>query len=90
MDFTGFNFNNYVTDNGDEGIDLDLPDLSAFDLAWDMSRFTTSGNIVVIPEPSRALLMMFGLAGLALCRRRQVTAPIPASLCVALPNRAAL
>jgi autotransporter-associated beta strand protein len=75
MNFTGFNFNNYVIGNGDEGIDLDLPDLSAFDLAWDMSRFTTSGNIVVIPEPSRALLMMVGLAGLALRRRRQVTAP---------------
>ena len=71
MNFTGFNFNNYVIGNGDEGIDLDLPDLSAFDLAWDMSRFTTSGNIVVIPEPSRALLMMVGLAGLALRRRRQ-------------------
>jgi hypothetical protein len=76
MDVTGFAFNSgYLVGNGDEGIDLDLPDLSAAPgiLAWDMSRFATSGNIVVvaIPEPSRALLMMCGLAGLAMRRRRQ-------------------
>ena len=73
LDFVGFTFaSGYLTGNGDEGVDLNLPNISASGLAWDFSRFTTSGNIVVIPEPSRALLMMFGLAGLALRRRRQV------------------
>jgi hypothetical protein len=70
--FTGFTFNSYVTGNGDEGADMDLPDISGSGLAWDLSRFTTSGNIVVIPEPSRTVLMLVGLAGLALRRRRRV------------------
>jgi autotransporter-associated beta strand protein len=70
--FTGFTFNSYVTGNGDEGADMDLPDISGSGLAWDLSRFTTSGNMVVIPEPSRTVLMLVGLAGLALRRRRRV------------------
>ncbi|MFN0076617.1 MAG: autotransporter-associated beta strand repeat-containing protein [Prosthecobacter sp.] len=69
--FTGFTFNSgYLTGNGDEGTDLDLPDLSATGLGWDFSRFSTSGNIVVVPEPSRALLLMLGASGLMLRRRR--------------------
>jgi autotransporter-associated beta strand protein len=70
--FTGFTFNSYVTGNGDEGADMDLPDISGSGFSWDLSRFTTSGNIVVIPEPSRTVLMLVGLAGLALRRRRRV------------------
>lgn len=68
--FSGFSFNSgYLTGNGDEGADLDLPDISSSGLLWDFSRFTTSGVVVVVPEPSRALLLMFGLAGLMLRRR---------------------
>ena len=70
--FTGFTFNSgFLTGNGDEGADLDLPDISASGLFWDFSRFTTSGNIVVVPEPSRALLLMLGMLGLLARRRRE-------------------
>lgn len=69
--FSGFTFNSgYLTGNGDEGADLDLPDISSSGLLWDFSRFTTSGVVVVVPEPSRALLIIFGFAGLMLRRRR--------------------
>ncbi|MEZ5387350.1 MAG: autotransporter-associated beta strand repeat-containing protein [Prosthecobacter sp.] len=70
-DFTGFTFNSgYLVGNGDEGADLDLPDLSAAGLAWDFSRFTTSGVVVIVPEPSRALLLLLGIMGVLLRRRR--------------------
>ncbi|MFO1484003.1 MAG: autotransporter-associated beta strand repeat-containing protein [Verrucomicrobiaceae bacterium] len=49
--------------------DLDLPSLGA-GLAWDVSAFTQYGVIVVVPEPSRVLLLLFGLVGLFLRRRR--------------------
>lgn len=70
--FSGFSYNTgYLIGNGDEGSDLDLPDLSAVGLVWDFSRFTISGNIAIVPEPSRALLMFVGLCGLLLRRRRR-------------------
>ncbi|MEZ5386880.1 MAG: autotransporter-associated beta strand repeat-containing protein [Prosthecobacter sp.] len=71
--FAGFTFTSgsFLVGNGDEGADLDLPDLTGLDLAWDFSRFTTSGVIVVVPEPSRALLFLAGVLSLALRRRRR-------------------
>ncbi|MFO1486362.1 MAG: autotransporter-associated beta strand repeat-containing protein [Verrucomicrobiaceae bacterium] len=70
--FSGFTFNSgYLIGNGDEGTDLDLPDLTGSGLYWDFSRFTTSGVIVIVPEPSRALLLVSGLTGLLLRRRRR-------------------
>jgi autotransporter-associated beta strand protein len=70
--FSGFSFNSgYFTGNGDEGPDLDLPDLGSSGLLWDFSRFTTSGNIAIVPEPSRALLLMIGLLGLMARRYRK-------------------
>ncbi|MGV3659931.1 MAG: beta strand repeat-containing protein [Prosthecobacter sp.] len=50
--------------------DLVLPDLSSFSLGWDVSAFLTHGIVVVVPEPSRALLLLFGLLGLCYRRRR--------------------
>lgn len=70
--FTGFVFNSgYLAGNGDEGDDLDLPDLSGTGLFWDFSRFSESGNIAVVPEPGRALLFGFGCLVFLLrrCRR---------------------
>jgi autotransporter-associated beta strand protein len=49
--------------------DLDLPTLAG-DFTWDTSAFMTYGVIVVVPEPSRALLLMFGLLALFWRRRR--------------------
>ena len=70
--FTGFTFNiGYLTGNSDEGTDLDLPDLTGSGLAWDFSRFTSSGNIIIVPESSRTLLLMLGLTGLLTRRRRK-------------------
>lgn len=50
----------------------DLPDLSGFGLAWDLSSIYTTGvvSIAVVPEPSRMMLMLLGLFGLFLRRRR--------------------
>ncbi|MBE2284511.1 MAG: autotransporter-associated beta strand repeat-containing protein [Prosthecobacter sp.] len=70
--FTGFSFNSgYLVGNGDEGADLDLPDLTGTGLFWDMSRFTLSGNIAIVPEPSRMLLILLGFMGMILRRSRR-------------------
>jgi autotransporter-associated beta strand protein len=49
--------------------DFDLPTLG-LGLVWDTSAFTTHGIVVVVPEPSRSLLLLLGLFGLMLRRRR--------------------
>jgi hypothetical protein len=68
---SAFTANPYRDGSADNGSQFDLPDISAANLTWDLSRFSTSGNIVVIPEPSRMLLLALGLLGLTLRRRRQ-------------------
>ncbi|OYW30558.1 MAG: hypothetical protein B7Z47_03500 [Chthoniobacter sp. 12-60-6] len=50
--------------------DLDLAALGA-GYAWDVSAFQTYGVLVIVPEPSRMLLLMFGLLGLFFRRRRR-------------------
>jgi autotransporter-associated beta strand protein len=73
--FSGFNFNSgYYVGNGDEGSDLDLPSLSD-GLLWDTTRLSISGNVAIVPEPNRALLLLIGCAGVLLRRRR----PSPAA-----------
>lgn len=72
--FSGsFNVGSGVNAGGVYG-DFDLPDISMTTYGWDTSAFTSHGvlAIVVVPEPSRALLLLFGLLGLLARRRRQV------------------
>lgn len=75
-DFSGFNPGpNYRDGSGDNGSQLDLPDISSFGLAWDISRLTTSGNIAIVslslaPEPGRLLLLVVGCLGMMMRRRR--------------------
>jgi hypothetical protein len=72
----GFTVNNNYTGAGDfagSGFDLDLPDISGFSngsLSWNTALFSNYGVIVVVPEPSRVMLLMLGLLALALRRRR--------------------
>ena len=63
-------FNRYDASSNVIAGDLDLAMLGA-GFAWDVSAFQTYGILVVVPEPSRMLLLMFGLLGLMLRRRRR-------------------
>ncbi|MDI1313423.1 autotransporter-associated beta strand repeat-containing protein [Prosthecobacter sp.] len=66
-----FTFTSYLTGNGDEASGLDLPDISGSGYLWDISSFTTNGTIaIVVPEPSRLLLLGLAL-GLMLIRRKR-------------------
>ena len=72
-----FNFMDWAglaTGAFDAATDFSLPDLSSVGLGWDTSAFTTYGVVVVVPEPSRAVLLMAGLSGLLLRRRRRMVA----------------
>jgi autotransporter-associated beta strand protein len=70
-DFSGLDVGtNYRTGAADDLLQFDLPTLTG-GLLWDISRFTTSGVIVVVPEPGRALLVLLGLLPLLLRRRRR-------------------
>jgi autotransporter-associated beta strand protein len=70
LNFSGFNSGTNYRQGGTGGGDLDLPTLSG-EFGWDVSAFNTHGILVVVPEPSRMLLLMFGLLGLFFRRRRR-------------------
>lgn len=52
-------------------LDFSAADISSFGWFWDTSGFNSSGIITVVPEPSRALLVLLGLAGLVSRRFRR-------------------
>lgn len=52
--------------------DLDLSGIVlGSGLGWDYSAFANYGIVVVVPEPSRAMLLLFGLLGLFFRRRKR-------------------
>jgi autotransporter-associated beta strand protein len=54
----------------DGGSGFDLPNISSSGFLWDITSFTTNGQItVVVPEPSRALLLVIGLSAMMMRRR---------------------
>ena len=63
----------FVNLTSTQGNFTDLPDLSSFSMEWDVSNIYTSGviSIVLVPEPSRMLLLLVGLFGVCLRRRRK-------------------
>lgn len=71
--FSFASYGGFLLGNGDDNLGFDLPDISGSGYSWDISQFITNGTISTvygIPEPSRALLLMIGLAGLVTRRRR--------------------
>ncbi len=70
-DFTNFVVGSNRDGSGDNSAQFDLPDISSTGFWWDVSQFTTNGNIIVVPEPSRAFLLLCGLVMLVGTRRRR-------------------
>jgi len=70
--YNAASYSGLLLGNGDDNLGFDLPDISASTYAWDISSFITNGtiSIVIVPEPSRVLLMLGGFAALLLRRRR--------------------
>lgn len=69
-------YSGYIIGNGDDNLGFDLPDLFGTGYAWDISNFTSNGTISlfsIVPEPSRALLLLSGLSALSLRRRRRIS-----------------
>ncbi len=69
--FTGFAVGSNRDGSGDNSAQFNLPDISSTGFWWDVSQFTTNGNIIVVPEPSRAFLLLCGLVMLVGTRRRR-------------------
>lgn len=59
--------------NGDEAVGLDLPDVFGSGYGWDLSQFMTTGTLalVLVPEPSRCMLLGLAIMSLGLRRRRR-------------------
>jgi autotransporter-associated beta strand protein len=62
-----------LRNGGNGGGNLALPTLTS-GLGWDISNFLVNGQVAIVstvPEPSRVLLLLSGLAALTMRRRRQ-------------------
>ena len=69
-----FSYTGLVYGHGDTPAGLVLPDISSSGFAWDLSAFTSAGNLSIVvasvPEPSRTLLLGLSLLLLVARRRR--------------------
>lgn len=61
----------YRTGANDSASDLDLPDISSYGLAWDVSLFASHGILVITPEPGKSTLLLGGMILMAMRRRRK-------------------
>lgn len=65
---------NFRDGSGDNSSQFDLPDLSSLSRIWDISQFLSNGTIsvavVVVPEPSRGLLLLGACMAIGMRRRR--------------------
>jgi autotransporter-associated beta strand protein len=71
--FLASSYSGFLLGNGDDNLGFDLPDISSgAGYAWDIGAFTTNGSIsiVLVPEPSRAVLLLVGSLLVWLRRRR--------------------
>lgn len=67
----GFTVGDRYRNGTETGLDLLLPQLGN-GFSWDTSQFLNYGVLVVVPEPGRMMLLIIGLAGLVMRRRRSV------------------
>ncbi|MES2738873.1 MAG: autotransporter-associated beta strand repeat-containing protein [Verrucomicrobiota bacterium] len=73
--YTANSYNGYLLGNGDDNLGFDLPDIAGSGYGWDISQFIINGTIstvMLVPEPGRASLLLAGVCGLLLRRRRMV------------------
>ena len=71
--FSSGSYSGLLLGNGDDNLGFDLPNIAGSGYGWDISNFTSNGTIaavLLVPEPSRALLLMLGVASGLLTRRR--------------------
>jgi autotransporter-associated beta strand protein len=68
-----YSYTGMLYGNGDEASGFDLPDISGSGYTWDISNFTTDGtiSIVLVPEPSRWMLLGISIGMLMFRRRRK-------------------
>ncbi|MCB1276144.1 autotransporter-associated beta strand repeat-containing protein [Prosthecobacter sp.] len=69
LTLNGFTIGNRFRDGTETGLDLLLPTLGT-GLVWDTSMFESQGVLVVVPEPTRALLLLVGAFPMIWRRRR--------------------
>ncbi|MFZ4767178.1 MAG: beta strand repeat-containing protein, partial [Roseimicrobium sp.] len=65
--------------SADTGTNFDLPDIASSGFVWDINALIDASSngalvITIVPEPSRALLLVLGLGALVLRRRRSLRA----------------
>ncbi len=73
--YAASSYSSYLLGNGDDNLGFDLPDIAGSGYGWDISQFIINGTIstvMLVPEPGRASLLLAGVCGLLLRRRRMV------------------